>query len=424
MQKYKYVAVNLQKKKFTGYFIAENESHLARQLAEQNLYLISAKPVSDGTVNSFFTVSGRLKPGELTTFSRQFAIMVNSGVSILNTLSILKSQSFSGYFRRVLEVVYEDVKTGVMLSEAMKKHKRVFPEFFRSMVYVGEVSGALDKVLTSLADYYETDTAIKRKSKGAMIYPLLLLLMLVGIVVLMMVFVIPTFRNALVDLDIEMPALTMAIYNISDFFLQYWKELIIAVAAVAGIVWLLSMTQKGKYFFDMMRMKTPFIGKVNENLVTARFARGFGLLLSSGLDVLDAMEVICVVLGNRYVEKKFRAAIEDVRQGMSLTMAFETHRLFPDILIQMVSVGEKTGTVDEVLLRSCSFFDAQVETALSALTTVLQPIMLIIMGVVVAVMFIAVYSPILSIMTGLDGTGTDIPDVASAVVSAFRSLGK
>ena len=181
------------------------------------------------------------------------------------------------------------------------------------------------------------------------------------------------------------------------------------------------MTQKGKYFFDMMRMKTPFIGKVNENLVTARFARGFGLLLSSGLDVLDAMEVICVVLGNRYVEKKFRAAIEDVRQGMSLTMAFETHRLFPDILIQMVSVGEKTGTVDEVLLRSCSFFDAQVETALSALTTVLQPIMLIIMGVVV---FIAVYSPILSIMTGLDGTGTDIPDVASAVVSAFRSLGK
>lgn len=202
--------------------------------------------------------------------------MVNSGVSILNTLSILKSQSFSGYFRRVLEVVYEDVKTGVMLSEAMKKHKRVFPEFFRSMVYVGEVSGALDKVLTSLADYYETDTAIKRKSKGAMIYPLLLLLMLVGIVVLMMVFVIPTFRNALDDLDIEMPALTMAIYNISDFFLQYWKELIIAVAAIAGIVWLLSMTQKGKYFFDMMRMKTPFIGKVNENLVTARLPAGSG----------------------------------------------------------------------------------------------------------------------------------------------------
>lgn len=144
------------------------------------------------------------------------------------------------------------------------------------MVYVGEVSGALDKVLTSLADYYETDTAIKRKSKGAMIYPLLLLLMLVGIVVLMMVFVIPTFRNALDDLDIEMPALTMAIYNISDFFLQYWKELIIAVAAVAGIVWLLSMTQKGKYFFDMMRMKTPFIGKVNENLVTAVLPAGSG----------------------------------------------------------------------------------------------------------------------------------------------------
>lgn len=421
MQKYKYVAVNLQKKKFTGTFIAENENHLARQLAEQNLYLISARPVSDGSPSAFFTVSG-MKTGELTTFSRQFAIMINSGVSILNTLSILKEQSFSGYFRKVLEVVYEDVKSGVMLSEAMKKHKRVFPEFFQSMVYVGEASGALDKVLSSLADYYETDAAIKQKSRGAMIYPLMLLLLTVGIVVLMMVFVIPTFRNALSSLEIEMPALTMAIYNISDFFLTYWKELILAVAAVVGGIVVFGRTKKGRYFFDWLRIQTPFIGKVNTNLITARFARGFGLLLSSGMDVLDAMEVISVVLGNRYVEKKFRGAIEDVRQGMSLTMAFETRRLFPDILIQMVSVGEKTGTVDEVLLRSCAFFDSQVESSLSAMTTVLQPLMLVIMGVVVGVMFIAVYSPMLSIMNGLDGTGYD--GAASAVIRVAVFLRK
>ncbi|MBR6555603.1 MAG: type II secretion system F family protein, partial [Clostridia bacterium] len=184
MQKFKYVAVNLQKQKIKGTFIANDEHDLAAQLAKQSLYLISAKPYSNDTPSAFFTLSvgNTVKLSELTTFCRQFAIMQNTSIPILDCLDILRHQNYTAYFKKVLQVVYEDVKSGVLLSEALNKHKKVFPDFFRSMVHVGEISGKLDEVFRSLADYYERDTALKGKVKGAMAYPMMLLGMTVGIV--------------------------------------------------------------------------------------------------------------------------------------------------------------------------------------------------------------------------------------------------
>lgn len=403
MQKFKYVALNLQKKKFTGTFIADDVKQLTAELAKQNLYLISAKPVSDTVQNSFFSLSvgSSVKVSELTTFCRQFSIMINSGISILDTVGILRTQSFSSYFKRVLDAIYEDVKGGLLLSEAIKKHKKVFPNFFQSMLHVGEMSGKLDAVMVSLADYYEKDAAMKRRLKGAMAYPMMLLFMIIGIIMLMMMFVIPTFRDALSSLDVEMPAITMAVYNMSDFILQNWMYLLGGLMLLIGIFMLINRSTKGKIVLHTIYLRIPILRRVLISTVTSRFARGFGLLTASGLDVVDAMETICPVLGNKAVEKKFTAATEDVRHGMSLTMAFEAYKLFPAILTQMVAVGEKTGELDSVLMRSCTFFDDQVESSLNAFSSILQPLMLIIMGVTVAVMFIAIYSPMLSIMTGL-----------------------
>ena len=403
MQKYRYVALNLNKKKFTGTFIAENVKELTNELAKQNLYLISAKPVSDTVQASFFSFSigSGAKISDLTTFCRQFAIMINSGISIVDTIGILKTQSFSTYFKQVLDSIHEDIKGGIMLSESIKKYKKVFPKFFQSMVYVGEISGQLDKVLNELADYYEKDAAIKRKMKSAMAYPLMLLAMTIGIVVLMMAFVIPTFNEALSNMDVEMPALTKAITSMSDFMRAKWKEIILVVALIALLVFLFLKSKTGSYLFDTFLVNCPILKNVVINSVTSKFARGFGLLIASGLDMVDAMEVISKVLGKKNVQKRFEMAIEDVRQGMTLTMAFESYKLFPPILIQMVSVGEKTGELDDVLMRSCSFFDEQVETALARLTAIIQPTMLIIMGGIVGLMFVAIYSPMLSIMTSL-----------------------
>lgn len=401
MQKYKYVAVDIDKKKFKGYFLAENEEDLRQQLSRQRLYLIKAIPVSSKPPSAFFSLTGKVNTREITTFCRQFAIMIDSGISIVESLEVLKEQSYTSFFKKVINSVYEDVKVGVLLSDAMAKHKKVFPNFFTSMTFVGEQSGMLDEVLRSVADYYETDSKIKGKTKSAMVYPTFLAILMVGIVVLMVAFVIPTFEEALAQIDIEMPALTMAIMNISHWFIANWKYIVLAIAGLVLVLIILGRTPRGRYVWDSVLLKLPIIGKVQTALISARFARGFGLLLAGGMDIADAMDVIAAVLGNKNVEKRFRYASDDVRQGQSLTKALDTYNLFPTILIQMVSVGERTGSVDKVLIQSSSYFDAQAERQLNAMTTLVQPIMLGVMGLIVGLLFYAIYSPMLSIMQTL-----------------------
>lgn len=402
MPTYKYVAVNLQKKKYKGLFIAEDEKDLAIQLTKQNLYLVSASVYKSGTPSAFFTLgTGKVKLKELTTFCRQFSIMISTGISLLGCIDSLKQQPYSGYFKSILQVISEDVKGGAMLSEALEKHKKVFPAFFRSMVYVGEASGKLDSVFVALADYYESDAAIKRKVKGALAYPLMLAGMTVAIVVLMMAFVVPRFKDTLSSLDVPMDGLTAFVFGLSDFVVENWYLIALVVIIVVGALFLFLCTKVGKRVKAVFMVKCPLIGRVQVNLITARFARAFSLLLSSGMDLATALDTISIILGNSYVEARFNEAAEDVRQGVSLTAAFQRQNLFPQMLIQMLSVGEKTASLEEVLGRSCRFFDDQVEASLASVTSKIQPVMLGIMGGVIGTLFLAVYSPMLSIMNGL-----------------------
>ena len=402
MPTYKYVAVNLQKKKFKGLFIAEDENDLAVQLTKQNLYLVSASVYKGGTPSSFFTLgTGKVKLSELTTFCRQFAIMISTGIPLLDCIDSLKHQPYTGYFKSILQVISEDVRGGAMLSEAIDKHKKVFPNFFRSMVHVGEASGKLDVVFVSLADYYEFDTSTKRKVKGAMAYPSILASMTVGIVLIMLAFVVPTFKETLKKLKVEPEGITKVVYDISDFILTWWPIMVLVVIFVGGAVFIFLQTKAGKKALDIFKIKCPGIGKIQINLITSRFARSFSLLLESGMDLSSALDTISIILGNSYIEAKFKEATDDVRQGVSLTNAFQKQKIFPQMLIQMISVGEKTASLEEVLTRSCRFFDEQVETSLASITAKIQPIMLSIMGIVIGTLFIAVYSPMLSIMNGL-----------------------
>ena len=404
MQKFRYTAVNLQKQTIKGTFIANDEHDLAAQLAKQSLYLISAKAYTNDTPSAFFTLSvgSSVSLSELTTFCRQFSIMQNTGIPILDCLDILRNQSYSAYFRKLLQVIYEDVKSGLLLSDALDKHKKVFPHFFRSMVRVGELSGKMELVFASLADYYESDTAIKGKVKSALSYPMMLLAMTVGVVILMMLVVVPTFRSAIMQMDVQITGITKAVYDMSDFLLANWNLLLLGVAVAVMIVILMARTESGAFFFDKMKMHIPIVKTIQRNLLTARFARAFGLLLSSGMDLNAAMDAVEVIIGNRYIKQRFHEAAENVRRGMSLTVAFDTYKLFPQMMIQMITIGERTGTMDEVLMRSCAFFDNQVETSLNAMTAKIQPVMLVLMGGIIGTLFIAVYSPMLSIMTNLN----------------------
>ncbi|MBR2914717.1 MAG: type II secretion system F family protein [Clostridia bacterium] len=404
MQKFKYTAVNLQKQKIKGTFIANDENDLAAQLAKQSLFLISCKAYTNDTPSAFFTLSvgSSVSTSELTNFCRQFSIMQNTGISILDCLDILRNQHFSAYFRNLLQVIYEDVKSGLLLSDALDKHRKVFPHFFRSMVRVGELSGKMELVFGSLADYYESEKAIKAKVKGALSYPLMLLAMTVGVVILMMLVVVPTFREAMAQMDVEITGITKIVYDLSDFMLSYWLVMLAGVITIGLVIFLIGRTESGSFFFDKMVTYVPFVRTVQRNLFTARFARAFGLLLSSGMDLNSALDSVEVIISNRYLKKKFHEAAESVRQGMSITVAFETYKLFPQMMLQMVTIGERSGTLDEVLMRSCLFFDNQVETSLNSVTSKIQPIMLLLMGGIIGTLFIAVYSPILNIMTNLN----------------------
>lgn len=398
MKKYKYTAIDIEKKKFSGIYLANSEEHLRTQLAEQNLFLTSYKVLSDKSPNMFFSLSGKISSKELTSFCRQLAIMITSSIELINCLEVLKNQSFTKYFRQILDMIYEDVKSGLLLSQAMEKHKKIFPQFFRNMVYVGEMSSSLDKVLVNVADYYENADKIRAKVKGAMIYPIILLCLTIGIIALMMLLVVPTFRDSLAVLEVEMPPLTLAIFNISDFVIQNWMYIVLGIVAVILFIKLIKKTNGGKYFFDTLAMKIGFIRKYQVAKVTSDFSRAFGLLLASGMNMVESMEVVEKIISNKYVAKKFRLAIEDVRKGVSLTRALEKMNVFPTMLLQMVLVGEKTASLDDVLLRSCSYFDEQLQNAINGLTALIQPVLMVIMGLSIGIMFIAVYSPMLSIM--------------------------
>lgn len=403
LQKYKYTAINLQNKTIKGTFLARDEKDLAEQLAKQNLYLTSASLYSGTATQSFFSLSvgSTVKLSELTTFCRQFAIMQNTHIPLLECLDMMKNQSYSEYFKKIIEVIYEDVKGGLLLSEALDKHKKVFPEFFRSMIYVGEMSGKLDLIFNALADYYERDAEMKRKLSGAMAYPMMLFGMTMAIMVLMLAFVVPTFKDALKDLDVPITGITAVVYGISDFVTQWWTMILSVIMVIVMLVFLFLQTEQGKYCFDYLKLTIPLIRTVQLNTLTARFARSFSLLLSSGMDLNEALNVVEVVITNRYMRKKFHNAAENVRQGMSLTKAFTLENLFPPMMIKMVMIGESANSLDDVLTRSCVYFDTQVETSINSFSSKIQPIMLVFMGLVVGSMFIAVYSPMLSIMNNI-----------------------
>ena len=401
MKKFKYTAVNLHGKKFQGIYLAENEKDLREQLQKQNLFLVSSKVKTDKSPSPFFSVSGKASVAELSTFARQFSVMLTSGTSIVDSIAVLRAQSYSSYFRKVLEQVYESIKSGALLSEAMAKHKKAFPNFFVSMVRIGELSGQIDTVLISVADYFESDAKIRAKTKSAMMYPTFLIFMALAIIILLVTFIIPTFQNALSSLDVEMPKLTLALYDISAFVIKNWKYLLLGVAAVVALFLLIINTKKGRLYWDKFKFHLPYIGNIIKCNISARFCRSVSLLVSSGMDVADAIDEVVVVMGNKYVEQQFRLAAEDVRGGMTLTFALQQYKLFPDMLIQMVSVGEKTGQLDATLGRSCSYFENQVERSLTALTTMIQPVILIVIGASVGVLFYAVYSPLLQIMNTL-----------------------
>ncbi|MCR5348743.1 MAG: type II secretion system F family protein [Bacilli bacterium] len=401
MEKFKYVATDKSGKRIKGNFVAENETEMKEMLLKAGYYVISSRKVSSVDLSSFFSVSGKVKVSELSQFCNQFSIMIASGIGITEAIDVCAGQSFSSKLKSTLAKIAEDLRQGVLLSDAMAKHPKVFPPFFSSMVFVGEAAGCLDRVLVSVAEYYQLEEKTKKKVRGSLAYPAILLVMLVGVVGVMLGFVIPSFVGSFAKMNIEMPALTMAIFNMSAFFRDNILYILAFTFAIVVVIWLLNMVPSVKEFRDKLAVTLPVFKRINMAIFTSRFCRSLGLLLSSGSDSLQALEILRKTISNRYLGKKFDKVINDVKMGMNLSAALSAEMGLSPVLIQMVIIGEKTGELDRILTQTAPYFDSQAETSLNLITTIVQPAVMLLLGAVVAVLFVAVYSPILSMIQNL-----------------------
>ena len=401
MNKYKYTATDSEGRIVKGNFIAESEAEMKEMLLKAGYYVTSSRRISNIDLSSFFSLSGKVKVSELSTFCNQFSVMISAGISIVEAIDVCTQQSFTKLLKNTLKEIQDDLKQGLLLSDAMAKHPKIFPAFFTSMIYVGESAGCLDRVLVTVAEYYELEEKTKKKVRSSLAYPIFLMVLLVGVVVAMMLFIIPTFMDSFSKMDVEMPAITLAIFDMSIFFREYGLILLGAIVAVVLVLWLLKFLPSIKIKYDQLKVTLPLFRKINMALFTSRFCRSLGLLLSSGADSLSALESLKKTITNQFLLLQFEKVINDVRMGMSLSTALGSEMKVSPVLIQMIVVGERTGELDNILTKTAPYFNSQAEDALSSITNFIQPIVLVILGGVIALLFVAVYSPILQMIKGL-----------------------
>ena len=374
---------------------------LRAELKKDNYYPVKLTLIKEKKKNEFFSVSSRVKPDEVISFLRQFSIMIKAGIPISDSINSLRAQKYSTPFRNVLQAVYFDIESGVLLSEAFAKHTKVFPRFFVNMVAIGEASGSLDRVLVSMADYYENDRKIKKKAASAMVYPTMLLVMVFVVLLVVTLFILPQFETTINELGGEVPMITRVLMDISEFMQNYIFIILPSFAVVLLVLFLLSKTNKGEYVKDYLLFHLPLIGKVQQNLITSRFSKAFVILLGSGMNTVDCLENLKKMLGNAVFSKKFSYTIEEVKRGRRIAPSLAATELFPTILTEMIDVGEKSGNIEEVLISTGSYFDECVESSIAKAIAALEPMMIVILGVIVGVVILAVLLPMMSLMNSI-----------------------
>jgi type IV pilus assembly protein PilC len=343
-------------------------------------------------------LSERVKLKDVAVFSRQFATMINSGLSLLRSLNILAEQTESKPLAEMVNQVRMDVEKGSSLSQAMAKHPKAFGRLYVSMVRAGEVGGALDSVLMRLADTIEKQVELRRKVKSAMTYPLVVAILVLTIVTAMLLFVIPMFQGIYKQLGGTLPAPTQLLINVSNILRKFWY-LIFAVEIAGAFAfkrWINS--EEGRKQWDAIKLKVPVFGKLVRKTALARFSRTLSALVRSGVPILESLDIVAETAGNHVVANAVRETQAAVKRGDPLSKKLEDHPVFPPMVVQMMAVGEETGALDEMLDKIADFYDQEVEATVDALTSLIEPILIVVMGVCVGGMIISLYLPMFNII--------------------------
>lgn len=399
MPKFHYKAKNKDGHISKGILIATDENDLRRMLNAQEYYLIYVRKIQESSQT--FAFLERIKTRHLTSFCRKFAIMINAGIPIVDAIANLMKTSESRKLRGLLENVYNDLLIGKLLSESFGRYPKTFPAFFRNMVYIGEISGNLDVIMVKLANYYEKDSRIKQKAKSAMVYPAILVCLVVFVLIALLLFVLPQFKELISQLGGEMPLITKIVMDTSDFISENFPVIALGATILWLFIWFFGKTKTGRKFYDQAKLKIPVVKRITISVLTSRFARGFGTLLSSGIQIIEAMNVMSNLLGNKVVEEKFMFVSEEIKVGQPIAKSIEAINVFPSMLTEMVSVGEMTGELDNILNTTADYFDDQVDVSISRMTAMIEPTLIIAIGIIVALVILSIFLPIMSIMNSI-----------------------
>ena len=402
MATFTYKALDARGAAASGQIDADNKSAVAASLRNKGLTVVDINEVKSGLAQTdIFGALQRVKSKDLTVFSRQFATMINSGLAMLRALSVLEEQTENKKLAKVLGEVRADVESGIALSDALEKHPKVFSPLYVNMVRAGEIGGILDEVLNRLATQLEKDDSIRRAVKSAMVYPLMIASFALIVLTGMVLFLIPVFAGMYKQLaNAKLPMLTRIMVTASDT-MRSWKGAIVVVVVIALVVIIrkLKRTEKGTEVWDRFKLRVPMgIGEVIRKIAVARFSRTLGTLVSSGVPILQAIDITGKSAGNVVIEKAMRAVQVSVKEGQTISEPLQKVSVFPTMVVQMISVGEETGSLDTMLQKVADFYEDEVNAAVKSLTSILEPIMMLGVGGIVGVVVIAMYLPIFNMM--------------------------
>jgi len=401
MPQFAYVAVNAQQKAINGKTELPDRASVIAALTRQNLRPISIKQLADkkkGTLdlNHLFE-SNHVKPDALVVFTRQLSAMVGAGVPLLRSLSSLEKHAEDPVLKKILGLVIKDVEGGNSLGNALSKFPASFNDIYINMVRAGETAGILDEILKRLAYQQEKSSAIRKKIKGAMAYPIVLIIITVLAFFGLMLFVIPQIGTILTDLggpDAKLPGITLFMLGLSHIITTYWYIIFPVIGGTIFGVLRYIKTKKGHRQFDALVLKIPGIKNIIKKNAIARFARTFSALMGAGVAVLECLDVTSRAVGNLVFQEALQTAAREVKNGKSLSSVIEANELFPAIVAQMLAVGEETGQTDTVLIKVADFYEEEVDLAIGSISSIIEPVMIVVMGGMVGLIAASVMTPI------------------------------
>jgi type IV pilus assembly protein PilC len=410
---FKYAAKAPGGKTVEGTIQAGDKGEALAELRRQNLVVTMVEEqklrsfqFSFGTKGSGLFASGpSATKQELVIFTRQLATMVGAGLALLESLEVLTEQAETPGMKKAVGVLVEEVRSGVDLSVAMEKCPKAFDPLYISMVRAGEVSGQMDIILERLADYQEASENLRREIRSAMTYPCISMVLVIGITSFLMLGVVPGFRSVFDSMDIELPAITQLTLDTADFMKSNWGLCFGGLFGLIAGAFLFAKTEMGGWCFDRLALRLPVFGPLVRKVCLARFSRTFATLIRSGVPIMSTLDIVAETAGNRVVSRAVLDSRESVRGGNLLSEPLSRSKVFPPMVVRMIAIGERTGSLEALLEKIAEFYDAQVKAAVKSLTSMIEPLLITVMGVIVGGVVMSVFLPILDIVGKLGSQG-------------------